>query len=111
MGGGGRYAPLLARLGRRRRGVGFMLGLDRVALLLERQGATAADESAPAERIEGGGLGAALKQARARRAEGARVRFGAGRGEPPGAPPAPPPKGSCPPAPGRASRPPGLPFP
>ena len=82
MGGGGRYDTLLARFGRPMPAVGFMLGLDRVALLLERQGATAADESAPAERIEGGGLGAALKQARARRAEGARVRFAAGRGEP-----------------------------
>jgi len=82
MGGGGRYDTLLARFGRPMPAVGFMLGLDRVALLLERQGATAADENAPAERIEAGALGAALKQARARRAEGARVRFGAGGGEP-----------------------------
>jgi histidyl-tRNA synthetase len=56
--------------------VGFMLGLDRVALLLERQQAPAADEGAPAETIANGGLGAALKHARSRRAAGARVRFG-----------------------------------
>ena len=39
VGGGGRYDALLARFGRPLAAVGFMLGLDRVALLLERQGA------------------------------------------------------------------------
>ena len=76
MGGGGRYDTLLARFGRPMPAVGFMLGLDRVALLLERQQALPADEGAPAEAIANAGLGAALTQARARRAAGARVRFG-----------------------------------
>jgi ATP phosphoribosyltransferase regulatory subunit len=78
VGGGGRYDTLLARFGRPMPAVGFMLGLDRVALLLERQGASPADDGAPAERIEDPGLGAALERARARRAAGARVRFGPG---------------------------------
>ena len=76
VGGGGRYDTLLARFGRPMPAVGFMLGLDRVALLLERQQAPAAEEGAPAEPIANAGLGASLKQARARRAAGARVRFG-----------------------------------
>jgi len=81
VGAGGRYDTLLARFGRPMPAVGFMLGLDRVALLLERQQAVPADVDAPAERIEKGDLGTALKQARARRAAGARVRFAPGAGE------------------------------
>ena len=76
VGGGGRYDTLLGRFGRPLPAVGFMLGLDRVALLLERQQALPVDEGAPAEAITNPGLGAALKHARARRAAGARVRFG-----------------------------------
>jgi ATP phosphoribosyltransferase regulatory subunit len=76
MGGGGRYDTLLARFGRPMPAVGFMLGLDRVALLLERQQAPSTEDGPPAEAIANAGLGAALKQARARRAAGARVRFG-----------------------------------
>ncbi|HSD67642.1 MAG TPA: ATP phosphoribosyltransferase regulatory subunit, partial [Vicinamibacteria bacterium] len=49
VGGGGRYDTLLARFGRPRPAVGFMLGLDRVALLLERQGRL--PEAAPAPAI------------------------------------------------------------
>jgi ATP phosphoribosyltransferase regulatory subunit len=78
VGGGGRYDTLLARFGRPLPAVGFMLGLDRVALLLERQGAAPRAERAPAAPVDGGRLGAALAQARARRAAGARVRFGNG---------------------------------
>ena len=76
VGGGGRYDTLLARFGRPMPAVGFMLGLDRVALLLERQGARPAEAGAPAEPIEGPGLGAALSRRARRRAAGARVRFG-----------------------------------
>jgi ATP phosphoribosyltransferase regulatory subunit len=78
VGGGGRYDTLLARFGRPLPAVGFMLGLDRVALLLERQGAPPRAERAPASPIHGGSLGAALAEARARRASGARVRLGNG---------------------------------
>jgi ATP phosphoribosyltransferase regulatory subunit len=78
VGGGGRYDALLARFGRPLPAVGFMLGLDRVALLLERQGK--APEAPPPAVVEvrGGDLGAALAEARAARASGARVRFGNG---------------------------------
>ena len=78
VGGGGRYDTLLARFGRPLPAVGFMLGLDRVALLLERQGATSKSAPAPALAIHGGELGAALAEARRKRADGARVRFGNG---------------------------------
>jgi ATP phosphoribosyltransferase regulatory subunit len=74
VGGGGRYDTLLARFGRPMPAVGFMLGLDRVALLLERQDAFRAPAPAPSEPVAGP-LGAALCRARARRAAGARVRF------------------------------------
>ncbi len=46
VGSGGRYDALLGRFGRPMPAVGFMLGLDRVALLLERQG-TSPDAAAP----------------------------------------------------------------
>lgn len=77
IGGGGRYDTLLARFGRPMPAIGFMLGLDRVALLLERQGLLAPPAPA-AEGVHGPDLGAALARARARRAAGARVRFGNG---------------------------------
>ena len=75
VGAGGRYDTLLARFGRPMPAVGFMLGLDRVALLLDRQQAQPADEAVAAEPIDGAGLGDALARARSRRAAGARVRF------------------------------------
>ncbi len=78
VGGGGRYDTLLARFGRPLPAVGFMLGLDRVALLLERQGKAPEAEPSPVVRIHGEDLGAALAEARARRVSGARVRFGNG---------------------------------
>jgi histidyl-tRNA synthetase len=61
--------------------VGFMLGLDRLALLLERQQALPAAEPVAADRIDGDVLGAALASARAKRASGRRVRFDAGAKE------------------------------
>jgi ATP phosphoribosyltransferase regulatory subunit len=81
VGGGGRYDTLLARFGRPLPAVGFMLGLDRVALLLERQGVAPVSASAPAAKVQGRDLGAALAEARKRRAAGARVRFGNGGGQ------------------------------
>ena len=78
VGGGGRYDTLLARFGRPLPAVGFMLGLDRVALLLERQGRAPEAEPSPAVKIQGGDLGTALAEARTRRASGTRVRFGNG---------------------------------
>lgn len=77
VGGGGRYDALLARFGRPLPAVGFMLGLDRVALLLERQGRSDAPVLA-AEAVAGGSLGEALAKAVALRGRGARVRFGNG---------------------------------
>jgi ATP phosphoribosyltransferase regulatory subunit len=78
VGGGGRYDTLLARFGRPLPAVGFMLGLDRVALLLARQGAEPGLAPEPAHRVMGPDLGEALRAARERRAAGARVRFGDG---------------------------------
>ena len=77
VGGGGRYDALLARFGRPLPAVGFMLGLDRVALLLERQGKLAVPGRA-AEAVRGGSLGEALAKAVALRSRGERVRFGNG---------------------------------
>jgi ATP phosphoribosyltransferase regulatory subunit len=75
VGGGGRYDALLARFGRPMPAVGFMLGLDRLALLLERQGALPVATAPAAETIGAGTPGADLARARASRARGARVRF------------------------------------
>jgi ATP phosphoribosyltransferase regulatory subunit len=78
VGGGGRYDTLLARFGRPLPAVGFMLGLDRVALLLARQSEQGEPAPASAEEVAGPDLGEALAEARAKRASGARVRFGNG---------------------------------
>jgi ATP phosphoribosyltransferase regulatory subunit len=77
VGGGGRYDALVARFGRELPAVGFMLGLDRVALMLERQGRLASLPRASAQAV-GGELGAGIAEAVARRASGVRVRFGNG---------------------------------
>lgn len=79
VGGGGRYDSLLARLGRPMPAIGFMLGLDRLALLVERQGAGQSASVGPAHPVSGPDLGAALREARERRARGFRIRF-EGRG-------------------------------
>jgi ATP phosphoribosyltransferase regulatory subunit len=78
VGGGGRYDGLLARFGRPLPAVGFMLGLDRLALLLERQGNLGPSPAPPAEAVTGRQLGPALRHARERRRSGARVRFDRG---------------------------------
>ena len=75
VGGGGRYDTLLARFGRPMPAVGFMLGLDRLALLLDRQGGRPCAPPSPVEVVGGGGLGRALESARDKRAAGTRVRF------------------------------------
>lgn len=80
VGSGGRYDTLLERFGRPMPAVGFMLGLDRVALLLARQGALPSLAAAHAEHVTGSDLGATLARARERRSAGARVRFGNGDG-------------------------------
>jgi ATP phosphoribosyltransferase regulatory subunit len=77
VGSGGRYDALVARFGRPLPAVGFMLGLDRVALLLERQGRLVAPKPS-VESVRGGALGEALARATALRAKGVRVRFGKG---------------------------------
>jgi ATP phosphoribosyltransferase regulatory subunit len=69
VGGGGRYDALLARFGRPMPAVGFMIGLDRVAALLDRRGRDVAAATAPA-RARG-----SLRAAREARASGARVRL------------------------------------
>jgi ATP phosphoribosyltransferase regulatory subunit len=75
VGGGGRYDTLLGRFGRPMPAVGFMLGLDRLALLLDRQGAFPQSQAPEARRVQDAEPGAALAQARSLRAEGARVRL------------------------------------
>jgi ATP phosphoribosyltransferase regulatory subunit len=84
VGGGGRYDSLLARFGRPMPAVGFMLGLDRLALLLDRQGIVASETRGAAVEIEGDAVGSRLRRARVERARSARVRLGNGddrRGE------------------------------
>jgi len=76
VGGGGRYDTLLARFGRPMPAVGFMLGLDRVALLLDRQGTAAPPPVAEVEVVDGDDAGQTLLRARMRREAGVRVRVG-----------------------------------
>jgi len=73
---GGRYDALGARFGRPLPAVGFMLGLDRVALLLERQGRRFAPARPAAAAVSAAAAGTALAEARRRRAAGERIRFG-----------------------------------
>jgi ATP phosphoribosyltransferase regulatory subunit len=75
VGGGGRYDTLLGRFGRPMPAVGFMLGLDRLALLLDRQGAFPQSQPPAARGVQDAVLGSALAQARSLRAAGARVRL------------------------------------
>jgi ATP phosphoribosyltransferase regulatory subunit len=76
VGAGGRYDELLARFGRPLPAVGFMLGLDRLVLLLERQGNRTEPIAPPeVETVAGDELGARLRRARLSRARGRRVRI------------------------------------
>src|SRR5262245_9352647 len=75
---GGRYDELLGRFGRALPAVGFMLGLDRLALLLQRQGAASADAPPAAEAVAGGSAGERVRIAIERRHAGQRIRFTSG---------------------------------
>jgi len=75
VGGGGRYDGLLGRYGRPMAAVGFMLGLDRLDVLLARQLAEITKRRAIPVDVTGGSLAEALTLARRRRTEGERVRF------------------------------------
>jgi len=76
VGGGGRYDSLLARLGRPMPAVGFMLGLDRLALLVDRQGRGEPAEGEEPTPVSGESLGRSLIRARDLRGRGRRIRFG-----------------------------------
>jgi ATP phosphoribosyltransferase regulatory subunit len=76
VGSGGRYDTLLGRFGRAMPALGFMLGLDRLALLLSRRGPGSEPTAPKARLVEAEDLAAALSQARALRAGGARIRLG-----------------------------------
>lgn len=76
VGSGGRYDTLLARFGRPLPAVGFMFGLDRLALLADREALAAGEpEALP---VEAGDVGRGLARARSLRAEGRRVRLSGG---------------------------------
>ena len=76
VGGGGRYDSLLAKLGRPMPAIGFMLGLDRLALLVGRQARSSAPSvSAPSD-VSAGTLDIALREAREKRTRGEAIRFG-----------------------------------
>jgi len=74
VGGGGRYDAMLGRLGRPMPAVGFMLGLDRLALLVARAGARTEDLPAPTP-VRGRSLAESLREARERRSRGETIRF------------------------------------
>jgi len=75
VGSGGRYDSLLGRFGRPLPAVGFMLGLDRLDLLLQRQEVSLPSAAEAAQEVGGSTLGSALRTTRGLRAEGRRVRF------------------------------------
>jgi ATP phosphoribosyltransferase regulatory subunit len=76
VGSGGRYDTLLARFGRPLPAVGFMFGLDRLALLVDRVALGSAEP--PAEDVPVADVARGLARARALRAEGRRVRLSGG---------------------------------
>ena len=75
VGGGGRYDALLGRLGRPMPAVGFMLGLDRLALLVERGGAFKGEAAVSPTPVKGRTLGESVREARERRSRGEKIRF------------------------------------
>jgi ATP phosphoribosyltransferase regulatory subunit len=80
VGSGGRYDTLVGRFGRPLPAVGFMLGLDRLDLLLQRQGVALPDPARAPMPVVAQDLGRALRAARDLRARGTRIRF-TGEGE------------------------------
>jgi ATP phosphoribosyltransferase regulatory subunit len=77
VGSGGRYDSLLARFGRPLPAVGFMFGLDRLALLVDREALAVPEPEA--EDVPSADVAAGLTRARALRARGRRVRLSGGR--------------------------------
>jgi ATP phosphoribosyltransferase regulatory subunit len=78
VGAGGRYDALVGRFGRPMPAIGFSLGLDRLDLLLARQGVSPDGAAPNVSTIPAGDPGLALAEARRQRAGGTRVRFGNG---------------------------------
>jgi ATP phosphoribosyltransferase regulatory subunit len=76
VGSGGRYDTLLARFGRPLPAVGFMFGLDRLALLVDK--AAFAPVEPPVEEVPAADAARGLTSARALRAQGRRVRLSGG---------------------------------
>jgi ATP phosphoribosyltransferase regulatory subunit len=75
VGGGGRYDALLGRLGRPMPAIGFMLGLDRLALLVDRSGSRKPEAAESPVVVRAGTLGESVRQARERRSRRERIRF------------------------------------
>ena len=80
VGSGGRYDTLVGRFGRPLPAVGFMLGLDRLDLLLQRQGDGPSRSGAGAHAGDGPGSGARPSRRARAAGPGTRVRF-LGEGE------------------------------
>ena len=76
VGSGGRYDTLLEKLGRPMPAIGFMLGLDRLTLLVDRQSASVSNADRTASEVRGPSLEGALRDARVRRSRGDVIRFG-----------------------------------
>lgn len=76
LGGGGRYDGLLSRFHRPMPAVGFVFGLDRLDLLLQRQGAPAPPRGPEPVSVDAGPLGARIARARQLRAGDIRLRLG-----------------------------------
>jgi len=76
LGSGGRYDTLLSRFHQPMPAVGFALGLDRLDLLLQRQGAPVTPPRPTPTSVEGGTLGEQIAQARHLRAKDTRLRLG-----------------------------------
>jgi ATP phosphoribosyltransferase regulatory subunit len=75
VGGGGRYDSLLGRLGRPMPAIGFMLGLDRLAVLAERQHGGGSSQAAPGTPAAGETLGRSLQRARELRSRRQKIQF------------------------------------
>ncbi|MBX7187633.1 MAG: ATP phosphoribosyltransferase regulatory subunit [Vicinamibacteria bacterium] len=75
VGGGGRYDALLGRLGRPLPAIGFMLGLDRLALLVDRSGSRSPEPAVSPVVVNARTLGESVREARERRRRRERIRF------------------------------------
>ena len=75
VGGGGRYDALLGKLGRPMPAIGFMLGLDRLSLLVDRQEGASEGLTPRSRKVSGPTLEMALREARGLRAKGETISF------------------------------------